>query len=183
MKCINHRQARLFIYGWGVRNGERLAMRLVCISSLPRTPGTILYHSHVDQGSSTEWLSSNVWQKLLKASITATSRPKTNFSPLLLYLTTFYLSGRKCSHFEITKSFPCLLEGSFTNHLIKTVAERKRLLRCFVFRNSVGELTFSRFIFKMNSENLASYELTLRICFTNNSMFFFSCLIFPIPTN
>ena len=76
MKCINHRQARLFIYGWGVRNEETLAMRLVCITSLPCTPGTILYHSHVDQGSSTEWLSRNVWQKLLKASITATSRPK-----------------------------------------------------------------------------------------------------------
>ena len=54
MKCINHRQARLFIYGWGVRNEEMLAMRLVCITSLPRRPGTILYHSHVDQGYSTE---------------------------------------------------------------------------------------------------------------------------------
>ena len=123
-----------------------------------------------------------MWQKLLKASITATSQPKTNFSPLLLYLTTFYLSGRKCSHFEITKSFPCLLEGSFTNHLIKTVAEKTSILRCycFTFRNSVGELTFSSFIFIINSEDLASFELTLRICFTNNSISF-SYLVFPIP--
>jgi len=135
--------------GGGVWNEETLAMRLVCITSLTRTPGTSLYHSHVHQGSSTEWLSRNVWQKLLKASITATSRPKTNFSPLLLYLTTFYLSGRKCSHFQITKSFPCLLEGSFTDHLIKTVVERTRVVRrcCFTFRNSVGELALTCFIF------------------------------------
>jgi hypothetical protein len=49
MNCINHGQARLFIYGWGVyrgwggvQNEETLVMRLVCITSLPPTPCTIL---------------------------------------------------------------------------------------------------------------------------------------------